>query len=90
MAADRLTIDTATVFDNSDQHRVEFSAAIGDEVHAFAAQYDLLRALSAEEPEAQPVALFHRHADRVATLGTTALARDPDQELVVISENDLD
>jgi len=36
------------------------------------------------------VAIFKQHLDEIADLGVVALARDPDQEIVVISENDLD
>ncbi len=89
MADAALTIDTATVFDNVDERRVEFAGTVDGERHAFAVQYDLLRALSAEEPEDRAVALFHSQADRIAALGATALGRDGDQVIVVISENDL-
>ncbi|MDP1027160.1 hypothetical protein Q5H91_08050 [Sphingomonas sp. KR1UV-12] len=90
MAEDRLTIDPASIFDNVDQHRVEFAATIDGARHAFAAQYDLLRALSGEDPNDRAVAAFHAQEDRIATLGTRAFARDQDQVMVVISENDLD
>ena len=86
----RLTIDPKTVFDNADQRRVEFAADIGDERRAFAALYDLLEALAAEVPDDRAVALFQRHTARIQELGVAALARDGDQEIVVISENDLD
>ena len=89
MAADRLTIDPATVFDNVEQARVEFAADAGDDRYAFAVLYDTLRALSGIDPVTEPVALFHQYRDRIAEIGTTALARDPAQTLVVISENDL-
>lgn len=89
MAADRLTIDPATVFDNSGERRVEFAADVGDDRRAFAAQYDLLEALAAEVPDDRAVALFHQHAARIQELGTAALARNIDQDLVVISENDI-
>jgi len=90
MAADRLTIDTATVFDNVDDRRVEFAADIGDQRRAFAAQYDLLEALGAEVPDDRAVAVFRKHVDTISAIGAKALARNEDEELVVISENDLD
>lgn len=90
MADAPLTIDTATVFDNVDEARVEFAALADGERHAFAAQYDLLRALSGEEASDRPVALFHTHADRIAAAAARALGRDVDQPLIVVSENDLD
>ena len=89
MAEDHLTIDDGTVFDNVDGRQVEFAAEVGGERRAFAVQYDLLRALSAEEPEDRAPALFRQHAARIARIGTTALARDMDADIVVISENDL-
>jgi hypothetical protein len=64
MAADRLTIDPATVFDNVDDRRVEFAADIGDQRRAFAAQYDLLEALGAEVPDDRAVAVFRKHVWR--------------------------
>ncbi len=90
MAADRLTIDPATVFDNVDDRRVEFAADIGDQRRAFAAQYDLLEALGAEVPDDRAVAVFRKHVDTISAIGAKALARNEDEELVVISENDLD
>lgn len=89
MAADQLSIDTATLFDNVDERRVEFAADLGGERHAFAVLYDTLRALTGINPVTEPVATLHGVADRVAAAGAKALARDPDQVMVVISENDL-
>ena len=89
MAEDRLTIDTATILDNADEHRVEFSAEVSGERYDFAVLYDVLEALAAEVPVSEPVAIFQRHRARIERLGVVALARDPDQVRVVISENDL-
>lgn len=89
MAEDRLTIDTATMFDNADEHRVEFAAEVSGERYEFAVLYDVLESLAAEVPVTQPVAIVQRHLARIERLGVVALARDPDQERVVISENDL-
>ena len=79
-----------TLEDNSDLRQVEFEAEISDERHQFAVQYDVLEALSTVSPEGEAVAIVRQHADEIAGMGATALARDPDQEIVVISENDLD
>ena len=57
--------------------------------NAFAVPYDSLRALTGIDPITEPVATLHRVADQVAQAGAKALARDPDQMMVVISENDL-
>lgn len=89
MAAARLNIDTATIFDNVDERRVEFAADIGEDRHAFAMPYDGLRALTGIDPITEPVATLTRVADQVAEAGVKALARNPDQAMVVISENDL-
>lgn len=90
MAEDRVTIDPLTIEDNVDRRQVEFEGDVSGTRYAFAVQYDVLEAMSAQVPDADAVALFQRHADAVATLGVVALARDPDQQMVVISENDLD
>lgn len=90
MAEDRLDIDLKTLEDNSDMRQVEFEAEASDERYQFAVQYDVLEALSTMSPEGDAVAIFKQHADEIAELGVAALARDPDLEIIVISENDLD
>ena len=60
----------------------------GDDARRKAA--DVLEALSTVSPEGDAVTIFKQHAEEIAELGVVALARDPDQEIVVISENDLD
>ena len=90
MAEDRLDIDMKTLEDNSDLRQVEFEGEVSEERYQFAVQYDVLEALSAVSPEGEAVTLFKQHAEEIAQLGVVALARDPDQEIVVISENDLD
>ncbi|WP_242096194.1 MULTISPECIES: DUF1488 family protein [unclassified Sphingomonas] len=90
MAEDRLDIDMRTIEDNSDSRQVEFEAEVSDERYQFAVQYDVLEALSTVSPEGDAAALFREHIDEIAHIGATALARDPDQEIIVISENDLD
>ena len=90
MAEDRLNIDVKTLEDNSDLRQVEFEAGVSEERYQFAVQYDVLEALSTVSPEGDAVTIFKQHAEEIAELGVVALARDPDQEIVVISENDLD
>jgi hypothetical protein len=90
MAEDTVTIDTLTLEDNSDLRQVEFEGEVSGARYQFAVQYDVLEALSTVAPGSDAVGIFRRHADEIAHLGVTALARDPDQEIVVISENDLD
>lgn len=89
MAEDRITIDTRTLDNDGDLRQVAFEGELSGTRYQFAVQYDVLEALSAQVPGADAVALFRQHSDAIAALGTTALARDPDQEMVVISENDL-
>lgn len=88
MAEDRVTIDTATILDNVDERQVEFTGEASGERYAFALRYDVLEALGGALPT-DPLPLFQRHAARVQTLAADALARDPDQDVIVISENDL-
>jgi hypothetical protein len=88
MAEDRVTIDTATILDNVDERQVEFTGEASGERYAFALRYDVLEALAGALPT-DPLPLFQRHAARVQTLAADALARDPDQDVIVISENDL-
>ncbi len=88
MAEDRVTIDTASVFDNVEDRQIEFTGEASGELYAFALRYDVLEALSGAEPTA-PVQTFQHHRARIQTLAADALARDPDQDLIVISENDL-
>jgi hypothetical protein len=88
MAEDRVTIDPSSVFDNIEDRQIEFSGEASGDRYAFALRYDVLEALAGEATfDALP--LFQRHKARVQTLAADALARDPDQALIVISENNL-
>lgn len=89
MAEDRLIIDETSVFDDADARQVVFAGEVDGERRAFAAQYDLLRALAAEEPEGRAAALFRGNMERVATAALNALARGGEAEPVTVSENDL-
>lgn len=88
MADDHITIDPATVFDNVGDRQIEFSGDASGERYAFALRYDVLEALSGGVPD-RPLPVFHRHLARIQAMAAVALARDADQEMVVISENDL-
>ncbi len=88
MAESQITLDPTTPFDNVDDRQIEFSGEASGETYDFALQYDVLEALAGTIPT-DPVPLFQRHGDAIAAAATRALARDPDQERVVISENDL-
>lgn len=88
MAEDRVTIDPATIFDNAADRQIEFSGEASGERYAFALRYDVLEALAGTIPD-DALPFFKRHMARIQTLAADALARDPDQTLVVVSENDL-
>jgi hypothetical protein len=91
MADDRVTIDTTTLLNDVDAQHVEFDGEASGETYRFAVQYDVLEALSGDVPEDdEAVMLVQRHADDIADFAATALARDPDQDLIVISENDME
>lgn len=95
MAEDRISIDSSTVLDNADARQIEFAGEASGERYKFAVRYDLLEALGAEvpspdSPDENVLALFRQHTQRIEQIGAHALARDPDQPMVVISENDLD
>jgi len=89
MADPTLSIDPATILDHVDARRVEFSAEVDGERREFAVLYDLLEALDGASPEQGPVAAFRRHLPAIEAAAAAALARDTDQERVVVSENDL-
>ena len=90
MADNQVTIDTATLLDDVDAQQVEFDGEASDETYRFAVQYDVLEALSGDRPEDDAVAMVQQFVDIIASAAASALARDADQEIVVISENDLD
>lgn len=88
--ADRLQIDDASILDNMDEQQVEFSGEVDGDEYQFAAQYDLLEALSGDAPDGDAVDTFNRFIDTINDAALSALARDPDQSLIVVSENDLE
>jgi len=91
VAADKLEIDNASILDNPNERQVEFAGEVDAEELQFAVQYDVLEALSGDAPEEDDaVEMFNRFSDEIAEAGLAALARNPDQPLIVISENDLE
>jgi hypothetical protein len=80
MSADRMDIDLSTILDNVDEQLVEFTGEVDGDEYEFAVQYAVLEALSGDAPE----------DDAIAEAGLVALARNSDQALIVISENDLE
>jgi len=90
MPADRLTIDMSTVADNSKAQLVEFTAEIDDDEYDFAVQYAVLEALSGDGPDGDAEVLFNRFSDDIADAALVALGRNPEFNVIVISENDLE
>ena len=90
MAADRMDIDLSTILDNVDEEVVEFTGEVDGDEYEFAVQYAVLEALSGDKPDDDAVDMFNRFSDTIAEAGLVALARNSDQGLIVISENDLE
>ena len=90
MPANKLIVDTSTIVDNPETHHVEFGGEVDDEQYDFAVQYAVLEALSGDAPRGDAEEMFGRFEDIIAEAGLVALARDPDQLLIVISESDLE
>ena len=89
MSDARVTIDPATLFDNVDERQVEFAGEVGADRYQFALRYDVVEALTGAIPEGDVMPQVQRHLPAMEKLAANALARDYDQELIVISENDL-
>lgn len=87
--ADRLDIDDTSIFDNEEERQVEFSGEVDGDEYQFAVQYDVLEALSGDAPEGDALDIFKRFVDPIGDAALSALARDGDQAMVVVSENDL-
>lgn len=88
--AERLDIDNTSILDNLDEQQVEFAAEVDGDEYQFAVQYDLLEALSGDAPDGDAEDLFRRFIDPISDAALSALARDRDQPMIVVSENDLD
>lgn len=90
MAEDRVTIDSSTVFDNIDRRQVEFTGEASGRRYEFGLRYEVLEALTGQQAVDNPVATFEQHAARIQLLAANALARNTDQERVIVSGNDLE
>ena len=90
MADETLTVVSGTVEDNVSDRQVEFVGELDGEEYQFAVQYDLLEALSGDVPDGDAVDLFDRYSDDILDAALSALGRDMEQAVVVVSENDLD
>lgn len=90
MAADKMDIVHSSILDNEDELLVEFMAEVDGDEYQFGVQYAVLEALSGDAPEDDAVEQFNRFEDAITEAGLVALARNPDQAMIVISENDLE
>ena len=88
--ADRLDIDDSSILDNIDEQQVEFDGEVDGDEYQFAVTYDLLEALSGDAPDGDALDTFRRFQDPISDAALSALARDPDQAMIVVSENDLE
>ena len=87
---DRLDIDKASIFDNLEERQVEFTGEVAGDEFQFAVQYDVLEALSGDVPDGDAAETFGRFVDPISDAALAALARDSDEPMIVVSENDLD
>lgn len=90
MAAPSLDIDNSSILDNVDERQVEFAGEVDGDEYQFAVQYDVLEALTGDAPDGDAVDLFNRYVDPITDAALSALSRDSDQAMIVVSENDLD
>ncbi|MHA6722055.1 hypothetical protein [Sphingomonas sp. RS2018] len=90
MPADQLDIDMSSLFDNVDEHQVEFDGEVDGEPYSFAVQYGVFEALTGSAPDDDAVESFNRLIDVVRDAALSALSRDGDQDPVIVSEADLD
>ncbi len=88
--ADRLDIDDSSILDYVEERQVEFTGEVDGDEHQFAVRYDVLEALSGDSPEDGAVDTFRRFVDPISDAALSALGRDTEQEIVIVSENDLD
>lgn len=90
MAENRVTIDHGTIFDNIGDRQIEFAGDASGETYQFALRYDVLEALAGRIPGEEAMTIFEHHLSRIERLAAAALTHGFDEDLVVISENDLD
>lgn len=88
--ADQIDIDNSTIFDNVDEHQVEFSGEVDGDEYQFAVQYSVLEAVSGEAPDGDAEIKFNQFIDVIRDAALAALSRNSDPATIVISENDLD
>ena len=90
MAGEQIDIDNSTIFDDIDGRQVEFSGEVDGEEYNFAVQYSVLEAISGEAPDDDAVTKFNQFVDVIKDAALSALSRDSDLAVVLITESDLD
>jgi hypothetical protein len=88
--AEQLEIDVSTIFDNVDEHQVEFTGEVDGDDYEFAVKYGVLEAISGEAPEDDAAIRFNEFIDVIRDAALAALSRDTDVPVIIVSENDLD
>ena len=86
----QLDIDISTVFENIDEQQVEFTGEVDGDDYEFAVKYGVLEAVSGESPEDDAEIRFNQFIDVIRDAALSALARNTDASLIIVSENDLD
>ena len=90
MPADSIAIDMSSIFDNIDEHQVEFEGEVDGDELAFAVRYSVIEALTGTAPDGDAIESFLQLVDVIRDAAVSALSRDGDQDPIVISEADLD
>lgn len=90
MARSQLEIEQSSILDNIEGEQVEFTGEVDAEEYEFAVQYDVLEALSGDRPDGDAADTFQRFIDPITDAALSALARNSDQAVIVVSENDLE
>lgn len=90
MPADSLEIDMSTVFDNLDEHQVEFDGEVDGDEYSFAVKYSVIEALTGSAPDGDAAESFEQMVDVIRDAALAALSRGATQDPVVVSEADLE
>lgn len=86
----QIEIDLTSVFDNLGERQVEFTGEVDGDEYQFAVQYSVIEALSGEAPDGNAANSFNRYLDVISDAALSALSRNSEPAIIVVSENDLD
>lgn len=89
MADNGITIDPASVVDNPTDLQVEFRGDVDGDTYDFAVRHSVIEALTGRVPDA-PATDFAAVSDQIGKAALVALGRANGDDLVIVSENDLD